>query len=361
MRNRSGTTSSRFIIFDRKEALSLHFNLNTGRYIPSQSWVEHDAEEIWENFSGNIRLLSRPISSSELSAIGITNQRETVVAWNRYTGRPYHNAIVWQDTRTENEVERLKSSHGIDFYRNKTGLPLSTYFSASKFRWLLSNVPGLNEAAVSGDAVFGTADSWILYKLTNGGGRRGEVFTEVTNASRTFLMNIETLAWDRELLDVFSVPPDSLPEIRASVPHSPFGYTAEDGPFKASLPVFGMLGDQQAALFGQACFREGESKNTYGTGCFMLMNTGERIVHSRHGLLTTLAFRIGDRNAYYATEGSVAVAGALVQWLRDNLGLIKSSGEIEELARKAEDSGGVYFVPAFSGLLHRTGNQTREG
>lgn len=347
-----GTTSTRFIVFDKQGAIVSSMQFEHKQFYPHPGWVEHDPIEIWEKTSRAISgVLSKSgISPESLAAIGITNQRETIVAWNRYTGKPYHNALVWQDTRTANDVERLTASCGPDCYREKTGLPVATYFSATKIRWMLEHVPGLEAAAESGDAVFGTIDSWILYNLT-GGARNGIVATEVTNASRTLLMDIRNLSWDEELLSDFSVPRSSLPAIKPSVPQEPFGYTDPSGPFSASIPITGILGDQQSALFGQACFEAGMSKNTYGTGCFMLMNTGEKLVHSKHGLLSTVASQIGNAKPQYALEGSVAIAGALVQWFRDNLGLIKASKDIEALAARVEDSGDVYIVPAFSGLF----------
>ncbi len=347
-----GTTSTRFIIFDRRGAIVSSLQFEHKQIYPQPGWVEHDPLEIWEKTCRAVSgLLEKTgIKPAQIAAVGITNQRETVVAWNRHTGKPYHNAIVWQDTRTMKDVEALNASCGADCFREKTGLPVATYFSATKIAWMLEHVPGLSSAALSGDAVFGTMDSWMLYNLSGGAGK-GVLATEVTNASRTLLLDIRNLSWDDELLHAFSVPRLSLPEVVASVPNAPFGYTDPEGPFAASLPVSGILGDQQAALFGQACFDAGMSKNTYGTGCFMLMNTGETLVHSKHGLLSTVASRIGDRKPQYALEGSVAVAGALVQWVRDNLGLIKASKDIDTLAASVEDSGDVYIVPAFSGLF----------
>jgi glycerol kinase len=290
------------------------------------------------------------VTSDQIVSVGITNQRETVVCWNPKTGKPFYNAIVWQDMRTSDFIDSLAADGGADRFRKITGLPLAAYFSGSKMKWILDNVKGVREAADRGEAVFGTIDTYIVWQLTGGPGR-GAFVTDVTNASRTFLMNLETLAWDDEMLKVFTVPLKMLPEIRSSVAAKPYGESSIEGAFGGKVPISGILGDQQAALFGQACFDKGSSKNTYGTGCFMLLNTGEDIVQSRFGLLTTVACRIGTEPAMYALEGSIAVAGALVQWVRDNLGLIKESREIQDLARKVDDNGGVYIVPAFSGLF----------
>jgi glycerol kinase len=309
---------------------------------PQPGWVEHDADEIWlrtqEVIAQGVRQAG--VKAGDLAAVGITNQRETTVVWERKTGRPLCNAIVWQDMRVAADVARLAREIGDDFFRSRTGLPLSTYFSALKLRWILEDIPGLRAQAQAGEILFGNIDTFLLWKLT------GQHITDVTNASRTQLMNLATLNWDAELLKAFAVPEQILPPICSS--SEVYGHIAE-GPL-AGVPVAGILGDQQAALVGQTCFKSGEAKNTYGTGCFLLMNTGEKPVASKHGLLTTVAYKLGKEPARYALEGSVAIAGALVQWLRDNLGLIKNSAEIESLAASVKDNGGVYFVPAFSGL-----------
>ena len=314
---------------------------------PQPGWVEHDPEEIWRAARDVMQetTAARGLTAPDFAAIGITNQRETTVVWNRKTGKLVTNAIVWQDTRTSDYVSELARQGGQDRFRAKTGLPLSTYFSSLKIRWILDHVSGSREQAEAGDLLFGNIDTFLVWHLT-GGPRGGIHVTDVTNASRTQLMNLETLAWDRELRDVFGIPEAMLPKICSS---SEVYGEVKEGPL-SGVPIAGILGDQQAALVGQACFRPGEAKNTYGTGCFLLMNTGERPVQSKCGLLTTVAFRFGGKPAHYALEGSIAITGALVQWLRDNLGLIGTSSEIETLARSVEDNGGVYFVPAFSGL-----------
>jgi len=306
---------------------------------PQPGWVEHDPDEIWARTRDVIAdaLTQRGLRSRDLGAIGITNQRETTLLWNRRTGRPLHNALVWQDTRVGDAVAEFSRSGGPDRFRQQTGLPLSTYFSSLKIRWLLDHVPHAREQAESGDVLFGTIDTFLVWHLTG-----GLHVTDVTNASRTQLMNLKTLDWDSGLLQAFGIPRQILPKICSS---SEVYGAALDG-----VPIAGILGDQQAALVGQTCFNPGEAKNTYGTGCFLLMNTGQEIVHSGYGLLTTVAFRFGKEPARYALEGSVAITGALVQWIRDNFGLIAKSPQIEALARTVDDNGGVYFVPAFSGL-----------
>ncbi len=341
-----GTTSSRFILFDREGKPVVSHQLEHRQIYPKPGWVEHDAMEIWEKTCETIEkaLKQGNILPESIAGIGITNQRETTVVWNPKTGKPYGNALVWQDTRTSGIIGELAKSGGIDRFRAKTGLPLATYFSAPKLKWLLSERPEIAEAAGRGEAVFGTIDSWLIWNLTH------RHVTDATNASRTMLMDVHTLDWDESLLEAFGVPRTMLPEIAASVPEEPYGFTLADGPFGAGVPVCGCLGDQQAALFGQTCYNQGDSKNTYGTGCFMLLNTGEAAVDSRHGLVTTVGYRIGSAKPVYALEGSVAITGALVQWVRDNLGMIEKSSDIETLARSVEDSGGVYIVPAFSGL-----------
>jgi glycerol kinase len=338
-----GTTSTRFIVFDRNGNIVAQAQREHKQIFPQPGWVEHDAEEIYMNAKLVVaEALIRPrISASQIEAVGITNQRETTVVWNRHTGKPYHNAIVWQDTRTESYVKEMTTAFGADGWREKTGLPFATYFSGLKLKWLLNNVEGLAADAAKGDALFGTIDTWLIWKLT------GEHKTDVTNASRTQLMNLKTLQWDEEILAAWQIPKVMLPQIVSSSEH--FGIIEKEN--FSGIPLTGCLGDQQAALVGQTCFETGMAKNTYGTGCFMLMNTGEQIVASNHGLLTTVAYKLGEAPAHYALEGSIAVAGALVQWVRDNLSLIKTSPEIEKLAATVADNGGVYMVPAFSGLF----------
>ena len=337
-----GTTSSRCIVFDAKGEIAAVEQKEHRQIFPRPGWVEHDAEEIWTNvvevMTGALSKLS--IKASDLAAIGITNQRETTVLWDKASGKPIHNAIVWQDTRTDRLIRDLGGRIGMDRFRGECGLPLATYFSGPKIRWLLDTVDGARAAAERGDVLFGTMDSWLIWKLT------GRHVTDVTNASRTMLMNLATLDWDEDLLEAMGVPRAMLPEIRPSSEV----YGNATGVLEG-VPVASALGDQQAALFGQTCFSPGEGKCTYGTGCFLLVNTGAKIVHSLNGLLTTLGYQIGGEKPVYALEGSIAVAGALVQWLRDNLDLISSSAEIEALARSVDDNGGCYFVPAFSGLF----------
>ncbi len=347
-----GTTSSRCLLFNREgHAVSSH-QLEHRQIYPRPGWVEHDAEEIWSRTAEVIRgaMEKASLASSDVAAVGVTNQRETTVVWDRKTGRPYANAIVWQDTRTDGIVAELAREGGIDRLRAKTGLPLATYFSGPKLQWLLDEVTGLRAAAERGDALFGNIDTWLLWNLT-GGVSGGAHVTDVTNASRTLLFDLETLDWDDEILNLLRIPRSMLPRIRPSSDPELYGVTRTDGPFGGSIPVCGDVGDQQAALLGQGCFDAGEAKNTYGTGCFLLMNTGAKRVPSSSGLLTTVAYQLGSRPAVYALEGSVAIAGALVQWLRDNLGLISSASEVEALARSVEDNGGMVLVPAFSGLF----------
>jgi glycerol kinase len=319
---------------------------------PQPGWVEHDPIEIWESTQAVVRqaVEDAGVHDGGIAAVGITNQRETTVVWNRRTGKPYMNAIVWQDTRTREICDRLAAEGGQDRFRAKVGLPLATYFSGPKLRWMLENINGVPEAARRGDALFGNIDTWLIWWLT-GGPDGGAHVTDVTNASRTMLMNLETLDWDAEILASMHIPTQMLPRIVSSSDPQAWGYTSTDSPFGSRLPVCGDLGDQQAAAVGQACFNPGEAKNTYGTGCFMLLNTGTQPVPSQSGLLTTLCYRFAGEPAIYALEGSIAITGALVQWLRDNLGLIRTSTEVETLARTVEDNGGVYFVPAFSGLF----------
>lgn len=346
-----GTTSSRCLLVNQGGEIVASSQLEHRQIYPRPGWVEHDPDEIWAKTGDVIRgaLDEAGLTAGAVAAVGITNQRETTVVWDRKTGRPVHPAIVWQDTRTDALCRSLEGEDGIDRFRAATGLPLATYFSGPKIRWLLDEVPGLREAAERGDAVFGNMDTWLIWNLT-GGTNGGSHVTDVTNASRTQLMHLETLDWDDSILDAMRIPRAMLPTIRPSSDPDFYGMTAADGPFGGAVPVCGDLGDQQAALYGQTCFSAGEAKNTYGTGCFLLLNTAERPVASQSGLLTTVAYKMGSEPAVYALEGSVAIAGALVQWLRDNLELIGSAAEVEALARAAEDNGGMYLVPAFSGL-----------
>ncbi len=339
-----GTTSTRFMIFDHSgDVVSIH-QLEHKQIFPQAGWVEHDAREIWARTQAvmTAALAKAGLTAADLAAIGVTNQRETTVVWDKHTGEPYYNAIVWQDTRTDAICSELAAEGGQDRFRDKTGLPLATYFSGPKIKWILAHAPGVRAAAARGDALFGNMDAWIIWNLT-GGPDGGVHVTDVTNASRTMLMNLKTLDWDEEMLEVFDIPRAILPEIRPSSDPNAYG-------FWQGVPISGDLGDQQAATVGQTCFEPGEAKNTYGTGCFMLMNTGERIVPSQSGLLTTLGYKFGDAPAVYALEGSIAIAGALVQWLRDNLRFFDFSHHIEDYAKAVPDSGGIYIVPAFSGL-----------
>ena len=312
---------------------------------PKPGWVEHDPMEIWQRTQEVIRAGLDKVMVSDIAAVGVTNQRETTVVWDRTNGRPVYNAIVWQDTRTDQICNELSADGGQDRFRAKTGLPIATYFSGPKIKWILENVDGIRDKAESGDVIFGNIDSFVIWQLT-GGPDGGVHVTDVTNASRTMMMSLETLDWDDEILGILNVPRAMLPEIRAS--SEVYGEAKGD---LSGISVAGDLGDQQAALFGQTCFSVGEAKNTYGTGNFLLLNTGNEIVQSKSGLLTTLAYKIGDQPAVYCLEGAIAITGALVQWLRDNIGLISSAPEIETLAKTVDDNGGVYFVPAFSGLF----------
>jgi glycerol kinase len=338
-----GTTSTRFIIFDADGGIVATAQREHAQIYPQPGWVEHDALEIMRNTDAVIAaaLQSAALSGSDIAAVGVTNQRETTLLWHRSTGQPLHNALVWQDTRVEPLVTRFAAEGGRDRFRLHTGLPLSTYFSSLKLRWLLDHVPHARALAEQGELCFGTMDTWLLWNL-----RRGCHLTDVTNASRTQLMNLSSLAWDPQLLRAFDIPESLLPRIVGS--SEVYGEITQ-GPLRG-VPIAGVLGDQQAALVGQGCFAAGEAKNTYGTGCFLLMNTGTSAVQSNAGLLTTVAYRFGNAPACYALEGSVAIAGALVQWLRDNLGLIATSADIEALAASVADNGDVYIVPAFSGL-----------
>ena len=342
-----GTTSTRFIIFDRSGRIVASAQREHQQIYPKPGWVEHDPEEIWRRTQEVIAgaLEQRALQPADLAAIGITNQRETTILWDRKTGKPVYNAIVWQDTRVAGAVAEFAQHGGQDRFRTRTGLPLTTYFSGLKIRWLLENVPGARERAEAGDVLFGNVDTFLVWHLT-GGAKGGIHITDVTNASRTQLMNLQALDWDAEILSAFGIPEAMLPRIRSS--SEVYGTAAQSALEGATIA--GILGDQQAALVGQTCFNPGEAKNTYGTGCFLLMNVGEQPVPSKHGLLTTVAYRIGDQPAVYALEGSIAITGALVQWLRDNLGLVEKSSDIEALAISVNDNGGIYFVPAFSGL-----------
>jgi glycerol kinase len=347
-----GTTSTRFIIFDRSGNVISIAQKEHEQIFPNPGWVEHNPEEIWRCTREVIveAMAKAKLSPADLAAVGITNQRETAVVWNRKTGKPVTNAIVWQDTRVADYVHELSKAGGQDRFRAKTGLPLTTYFSGLKIRWILEHIKPVRELAEAGEVLFGNIDTFLLWHLT-GGPEGGVHITDVTNASRTQLINLETLSrddfsWDDEMLDTFGIPKAMLPRIRSS--SEVYAHAKE--PALKDVPIAGILGDQQAALVGQTCFRPGEAKNTYGTGCFLLMNTGDRLVQSNHGLLTTAAYKLGDQPVQYALEGSIAITGALVQWLRDNLGLIPKSSDVESLARSVSDNGGVYFVPAFSGL-----------
>ena len=347
-----GTTSTRCMIFDRLGSIVAAAQLEHQQIYPRPGWVEHDPLEIWARTQDVVRqaLAQGGVEGAQIASLGVTNQRETTLLWDRATGKPFGNALVWQDTRTAGRVAELAEQGGPDRFRALTGLPLATYFSATKLEWILENVAGARRAAEQGTALFGTIDSWLIWWLT-GGPQGGAHVTDVTNASRTQLMNLTSLTWESALLETYGIPEQILPRIVSSRAPSPWGHTAADGPFRARIPVCAALGDQQAALVGQSCFAPGEAKNTYGTGCFLLMNTGSTAIPSRRGLLTTVAYRFGMKPPVYALEGSVAITGALVQWLRDNLGLIRQAAEVETLALTVEDNGGIYFVPAFSGLF----------
>lgn len=342
-----GTTSTRFIVFDRGGRVVSVAQKEHEQIYPNPGWVEHNPEEVWQRTREVIAeaMKKGKLQPQDLAAVGITNQRETTIVWNRKTGKAVANALVWQDTRVADYVSELAKTGGQDRFRAKTGLPLTTYFSGLKIRWILENVKGARELAQSGDAIFGNIDTFLVWNLT-GGPNGGVHITDVTNASRTQLMNLETLDWDKGMLEAFGIPAAMLPKIRSSSER--YGVAKE--PAIKDVAISGILGDQQAALVGQTCFEAGEAKNTYGTGCFLLMNTGPRKVDSKSGLLTTMGYKFGDQPAHYALEGSIAITGALVQWVRDNLGLIEKSSDIEKLARTVDDNGGVYFVPAFSGL-----------
>ncbi|MGD0454138.1 MAG: glycerol kinase GlpK [Solirubrobacteraceae bacterium] len=342
-----GTTSTRFILFDRDGRIVAVDQLEHEQMNPRAGWVEHDAAEIWRRTREVIggALAKSAVEAGDVEAIGITNQRESTVVWDRESGEPIHNAIVWQDTRTDQLVRELAGEEGVDRLRERVGLPLSTYFSGPKVTWLLENVKGARERAENGELAFGTMDTWVLWNLT-GGARGGVHVTDVTNASRTMLMDLESLDWHAPSLELMGIPRAMLPEIRSSSEV----YGEASGTAVGGRPIAGILGDQQAALFGQTCFARGEAKNTYGTGSFLLLNTGEEIVQSER-LLTSVGYKLGDGEPTYVLEGSIAVTGALIQWLRDRLRLIDSAAEVEDLARTVDDNGGVYFVPAFSGLF----------
>jgi len=344
-----GTTSTRTIIFDHSGSIVSQSQREHAQIFPHAGWVEHDPTEIWDNTREVMgEALSRAtLTRHDIAGVGITNQRETAIVWDKNTGEPVYNAIVWQDTRTQNVVDAMEARHGSHMFRAKTGLPLATYFAASKIVWILDNVEGARKAAEAGDLLFGTPDTWLLWNLT-GGPDGGVHATDVTNASRTLLMDIETCQWDDGLVEAWGIPSSLLPEIRSS--SEVFGH-AHHSSLMRETAISGILGDQQAATFGQAAFDQGESKNTYGTGNFLIVNTGTEIVQSKHGLLTTIAYQLGDDAPRYALEGSIAVTGSLIQWLRDNLGMISSAQEVEALAASVPDNGGCYVVPAFSGLF----------
>jgi glycerol kinase len=340
-----GTTSTRFMVFDHGGQVASLDQKEHEQIYPKPGWVEHDPMEIWQRTQDVIRTGLDKIKADDISAVGVTNQRETTVVWERSSGQPVYNAIVWQDTRTDEICNQLASDGGQDRFRAKTGLPIATYFSGPKIKWILDNVDGARDKAQNGDLLFGNIDTFVIWQLT-GGTDGGVHVTDVTNASRTMMMDLETLDWDEEILGILDVPRSMLPEIRAS--SEVYGEAKGD---LAGISVAGDLGDQQAALFGQTCFSVGEAKNTYGTGNFLLLNTGNEPVQSKSGLITGLGYKIGDQPAVYMLEGSIAITGALVQWLRDNLKMIKAAPEIEDLAKTVDDNGGVYFVPAFSGLF----------
>ncbi|MDX1613151.1 MAG: glycerol kinase GlpK, partial [Candidatus Promineifilaceae bacterium] len=347
-----GTTSTRCMLFNHSGGVVSIDQKEHEQIYPKPGWVEHDPMEVWARTQDVIKgaVEKAGAQPGDIAAVGVTNQRETTVVWNPKTGEPHFNAIVWQDTRTDRICNELAKEGGQDRFRDKVGLPLATYFSGPKIKWILDNVDGVREAAANGEAVFGNMDTWVIWWLT-GGPDGGAHVTDVTNASRTMLMNLKTLDWDEEILEAMGIPKAMLPKIVPSSDPETWGKTPADGPFGDAIPVCGDLGDQQAALVGQTCYSVGEAKNTYGTGCFMLLNTGTKPVPSKSGLLTTLAYKIGDRPAVYALEGSIAITGALVQWLRDNLDFYDFSHHIEDYAKSVDDAGGIYFVPAFSGLF----------
>ena len=345
-----GTTSTRCILFNHSGQIVSSHQMEHEQIYPKPGWVEHDPLEIWDRCQDVIKgaMLNANAVADDIAAVGITNQRETTIVWDKETGKPFYNAIVWQDTRTDKIIAKFAEVSGQNRFQERVGLPLATYFSGPKVRWILDNVEGVREAAEQGRAIFGNIDTWVIWNLT-GGVNGGLHITDVTNASRTMLMDLKTLKWDPDICEVMGIPIQMLPEIRPS--SQVYGYTKADGPFGGIIPVAGDLGDQQAATVGQTCFDPGEAKNTYGTGCFMILNTGTEIVFSKNGLLTTVCYQFEGEKPVYALEGSIAITGALVQWIRDNIGLIDSAPQIEDLAKTVEDNGGIYFVPAFSGLF----------
>jgi len=345
-----GTTSTRFIVFNEEGRVVAQHQQELKQYLPNEVSVEHDPLEIWNSVMNCIEQVDKEFSIKELDSIGITNQRETTVAWKKSTGEPLHNALVWQDTRTQDICDELKQMNNLKDEFNNTGLPIATYFSLSKIIWLLRNVNEVQNARLDDDLCFGTIDSWLIFKLT------GEHVTDVTNASRTLLMDLKTLDWLEDVIDLLDIPYNSLPSIKPSL--YLFGTNEE---ILKNVPITAVLGDQQASLFGQNCVSSGDVKNTYGTGCFALTNTGSEIVHSNNGLLSTVAYQIDGQAPQYALEGSVSIAGAAVQWLRDNLNIIKSSSDVESLAMGVKDNGDVYFVPAFSGLFSPHWDETARG
>ena len=345
-----GTTSSRFIVFDEEGTVIDQHQEEFTQYLPDQYSVEHNPEEIWNSVVNCINDVLTRVDVKKISSVGITNQRETTIAWSKSTGKPLYNALVWQDTRTQDICNEIIKNNDLEQEFKKTGLPIATYFSLSKIIWLMKNVPDVKKSLENNDVIFGTVDSWLIYKLNE------SLQTDVTNASRTLLFDLETLNWNEKILNEYNIPIDSLPEIKPSL--SNFGNCKN---ILNNVPITAVLGDQQASLFGQQCFNRGSVKNTYGTGCFALTNIGTEIIYSNNGLLTTVAYKYGDNEANYAIEGSVAIAGAGVQWLRDNLNLINNSDEIERFALQEKDNGGVYFVPAFSGLFSPHWDPTARG
>lgn len=345
-----GTTSSRAIVFDHTGSIVSKSQKEHKQILPQPGWIEHDPEEILDNVQHVIAtaLENARLTRNDIVAIGVTNQRESAVVWDKRTGTPVYNVIVWQDTRTQDTVDELAAIGGTDRYKDRVGLPLATYFSGTKIKWILDHVEGARDKAEAGDLLFGTIDSWLVWNLTGGAANGGVHVTDVTNASRTLFMDLGSLQWDIRILEEFDVPSSMMPEIRSS---SEIYGTVDSSQLLGGVPVAGILGDQQAAMFGQAAFNEGDAKNTYGTGCFLIFNTGPEIVHSKNGLLTTVSYKLGSAPVNYALEGSIAVTGSLIQWLRDNLGLIDSAQDVENLSSLVKDSGGVYFVPAFSGLF----------
>lgn len=346
-----GTTSTRCLLFNKSAHIISSAQIEHQQIFPREGWVEHDAIEIWKNTQQVIKEALKPakLTAKNIASIGITNQRETTVLWNKHTGLPYYNALVWQDTRTQSICDAIAKQHTAEKVKALTGLPIATYFSGPKISWLLENIVGMDEEIKKENVLFGTMDTWLIWNLS-GGVNRGKHISDVTNASRTMLMDIHTLDWHDELLAAMNIPKSILPVIKPSSDSNAYGLTKPDGPFAGEIPICGNLGDQQAATVGQACFNPGDTKNTYGTGCFLLQNTGQKIIQSKHGLITTICYQFENQAPVYALEGSVAIAGALIQWLRDNLEIINNASEIEQLAQTVNDNGDVYFVPAFSGL-----------